>query len=91
MGVTDIDTRTEVVTFKTYKEKVLRDQMYMCPVSQRYIEVEDGDILNVCNEDYIISKDGMTLLRHKYGASYINDKIVHGVEIINGQIIRDKG
>lgn len=75
-----------------YKEKLIEQQGYICPVTQAYIDVNDVDVIFLNGHDYAISFIGLTKLRDKFGVEYINDKIVYGMkQTTEDQVVRDQG
>lgn len=82
---------TTKIDLTEYKQKLLDGQGWICPVTQMYENPEDLFILFVNDHDWAISKEGLNKLRIKYGAQFINDKIVHTLEVIENNLVRDKG
>lgn len=58
-----------------YKQKLIDNQGWICPVIQMYVEPDHVDVLFLNDHDWAISKEGMNALRAKWGDTYINDKI----------------
>lgn len=80
------------VDLSDYKDKLITQQGYICPVTQEYVEPPGVEILFVNGQDYAISLSGVDKLRKKYGQVYINDKIVHAIEkSTEEQVVRDQG
>ena len=72
----------ELITdLEDYKEKIIQQQGWICPVSQKATEVDQGQIIFVKQDDFFISNEGLKSLRERYGVTYINDKIVTRITI----------
>lgn len=81
------------IQLEQYKDFLIIEQGYICPVLMEYVEYKDVEILWLNERDWAISRDGLNKLRTKWGAQYINDKLVHAMEYdaTEDQVVREKG
>lgn len=78
------------VDMDDYKDKLIQQQGWVCPVTQRYVECQDVEIIFVNDMDYAISKMGMEKLKEKYGVEYINNKVVEFKKLTTeDEVVRD--
>jgi hypothetical protein len=85
--------QTKKLDMKEYKEKLIEQQGFLCPWTSEYIEPSNVEILYLNGMDFAISHHGLNQLRDdpKWGKVYINNKIVHSIDISGGRFIRDMG
>lgn len=81
------------VDMKDYKDKLITEQGWVCPITQEYIDNDDVEVLFVNDTDFVVSHEGLKKLRIKYGPVYINSKIVHLMTIdeVQKKVYRDRG
>lgn len=81
----------EQIAIEKYKQELIEQQGYICPIIQVAVSPIETEILHVNEDDYAVSMEGLSILRAKFGNTYINDKIVYSITKTDNKLTRDMG